>query len=1521
MANRFWVGGTATWDTAATTPWAAASGGAGGASAPTLADDVFFDGNSGTGTVTTSGNPPCKSITCTGFTGTLNIASSITVVGSVLFVAGMTVSGGTGLTFGGTGSYTLTSAGKTIGQVTVSGGCTLTLADAMLLSGTLTMTQGTFSTGAGNFSVTAANFTSSNTNARTLNLGSSSVTITSTTTVTMTNLTINVGTSTWTTNNITTASGQIVLYDVVMTAGATLGSMSSAGLSCHNLTLQTRAVATDELQIRSGATITCSGTFACAGNSTVNRPLIRSATLGLPATINAAAVSLSNIGLQDITGAGAAAWNLSAIVGGSGDCGGNSGITFTAATTRYAVVAGNASSTATWSVASGGVGGASIPLPQDTVVFDANSGAGTYTLDMPRVGKDITCTGFTRTLNYSSPITSFGSLTLSSGMTFTSNARWTLQGRGTHTVTSAGKTFSGVTFSGPGSTYTLSDAITLTNNLVTAFGTFNTAGFAVACFQFDNSATTTRTVNLSTSTVTLTHNTTGQSWATTATGLTLSAASSIIVISVASASSRTFAGGGFTYGTLTYTVPGSTGGLIVTGANTFGAINFSDTSNARTLTLPASTVTTVGAWNVNGTAGKLMAVVSSTPGTAAQLRPTATATLPFSSDYLSLQDIAAQSNTGGSGTGLWYAGVNSTDVSGNSGWTFTNPVYVRTAAAALSITAGSSVAALSWSSAGAASVTVAASTTTPTLSWTGAGAAAVTVTASGSGVAELPGGFADALLDVFAAAGEPGALPIAISFEWSFDVTQVITTSTWVGNDVEQWQTPFEWSFVVELPPVEDPPAAPDPYIQRVSVTMPAPTLINGRPVQPWVPTTVARSNWGTLQLVIGGHDRSRPRGKQFTPISWSSEEPFGDAEAAFAFPGLTDHDNPATWGLTALTPVTLRRKDPSGIFHTLWEGELASVEPDAGQGLVIHCVGALFRLDLLRKAPSLLIQARDLGRIIADAVNDKRRRYNLNIGAMRPVVTGINGTADGTFTQFLTGFIQDRLSTMGTDSGAQWTMALTRPRTPVLKLKDRTTVHATVTYGAPGVVVDMAKDYSTATTAVFGSGSNGHCAWMGARFPNLTQSSAPAFPLTPGNVFTTGDGQTGFAPFAAFLRNGQYGTIVSDDTYLSADADNVELFQSRAGITVDGIVGAQTWEAAFQPGANQGSLNGAYVDTIYERPETRRRKYNAQGADIGSNPSYDPTVPRIEDYIPFGNNISKNDGVVSAKQTIARNYPAGREGTIALTTDPQEMSRHDLSAGMNIKVKKFNGSDLLMHITRVDHDLAGATVLSVDEKARDEITRATIRQREHDLADLTRRPTPTRKRSLVFDDYGQWLCEDGAGHIPLMNQQGGFWNTQRIAAARKGSIERISLALGTGLTQHILNQNLSSNPPASIPGPARGCILITGEPISPQAITNMPGLSTPLSAMDDGTNPWDYNNDRLVNTYAMVYAAGGPGNAIGYYPNDDPGDGSTTHLTGRFEDGASVDFGPNDHYWLWVSIWTPTSCLVGGRVFPGAPA
>jgi hypothetical protein len=92
MPDRYWVGGTASWDGTAGTKWSATSGGPGGASVPTTADDVFFNAASGAGTVTIAdGNTGARSINYTGFTGTVvHQTTSLTVAGSITLNATMT---------------------------------------------------------------------------------------------------------------------------------------------------------------------------------------------------------------------------------------------------------------------------------------------------------------------------------------------------------------------------------------------------------------------------------------------------------------------------------------------------------------------------------------------------------------------------------------------------------------------------------------------------------------------------------------------------------------------------------------------------------------------------------------------------------------------------------------------------------------------------------------------------------------------------------------------------------------------------------------------------------------------------------------------------------------------------------------------------------------------------------------------------------------------------------------------------------------------------------------------------------------------------------------------------------------------------------------------------------------------------------------------------------------------------------------------------------------------------------------
>ena len=125
MADRYWVGGTGTWNSSSTTNWSATSGGAAGATAPTNVDAAIFDANSGSGTVT--------------------VASSAVSLNTTVNNSGITLSL--------SGSPTLCTSAGTL---------TLTLGTIVLNSNTLT----------------CGRFSSSNTNARTINFDIGNITLT-----------------------------------------------------------------------------------------------------------------------------------------------------------------------------------------------------------------------------------------------------------------------------------------------------------------------------------------------------------------------------------------------------------------------------------------------------------------------------------------------------------------------------------------------------------------------------------------------------------------------------------------------------------------------------------------------------------------------------------------------------------------------------------------------------------------------------------------------------------------------------------------------------------------------------------------------------------------------------------------------------------------------------------------------------------------------------------------------------------------------------------------------------------------------------------------------------------------------------------------------------------------------------------------------------------------------------------------------------------------------------------------------
>jgi hypothetical protein len=692
-------GGTRNWSDTAT--WV-------GGVVPTAADDVQLDGTSGAVTVTAGA--VCRSLDCAGYTGTLTHTTAVTLTigdattgaGNVALrlAAGMTYTLGSALTSAITLVSTsatvqsIDSGGKTLGNFTVNApGGSYQLTSGLTTGATstsVTLTAGTFNTNGQTCSW--GSFTSSNTNTRSLILGASSITlgVNGWSCATATNMTLSAGTSTLTFNAAAGGAANLGInlsYNNLVFTNGGVGSITSSGGvgtgTIANLTRTGTAAKTDELTIATPLTIT--GVFTINGNSVTNRVLLQSNVVGSNRTLTVnGSVVASNVDVSDITGLGSASWNLAAITGGSGDGGGNVGITFTASVAQtWAGTAGGSWSANAWTTR--------VPLPQDDVTISAAFAASqTVTMDMPRLGRNIDWTGATGAPTWAISavaVAVFGSLTMAAGMVFTSaGPAIHFRGRGARTITSNGVAFpSTVNFTtgitGTGS-YTLLDAFTVTTGVLNIGLTphraiVDTNGQTVTCPTIVvGSVTGGSSLTLGASTVNLTGTATGAIFSVVVVASpanVVSAGTSTIVVVNASANDRSIVAHGQTLATVTYTVAGSTGRLIfgasgATGTVTVAVLNFSDATNARGLRIwTGTTLAITSAFNVAGASGRLVTIDSSTPGSRATLSKISGL---VSTDYLSVLDSAA------AGGASWYAGANSTNAGNNTGWTFTAPPAV-----------------------------------------------------------------------------------------------------------------------------------------------------------------------------------------------------------------------------------------------------------------------------------------------------------------------------------------------------------------------------------------------------------------------------------------------------------------------------------------------------------------------------------------------------------------------------------------------------------------------------------------------------------------------------------------------------------------------------------------------------------------------------------------------------------------------------------------------------------------------------
>jgi fibronectin-binding autotransporter adhesin len=698
-STRYWVGGTGNWND--TTYWSTSSGGAGGADLPRSHDDVVFDSSSNatayTATVNAiTGGNRCKALTIAG-----PASGNVTLAGSTaLFIHDDITLPASGLTRTYTGAITLsgTGAGKTIttngvtlaSATTVNGvGAEWALADALNIgSPAIVFSNGSFDTAG--YNLTCGGITSNNTNGRTVDFDSSTVTASGNVDFGSTEsgrapFTFVAGTSqiNLTSNSATLTGNNQTLYNVSFTTTVFSAPNISGANTFNNLSVAGRTAA-GITNVNLSADQTINGTLTLsAGTNATMRTFVKSSVIGTTRTLTCAAVAaLTDIDFRDITIAGAAA-----PVSGTrlGDCKGNSGITFDAGVNKYWNLAGGGNWAAVgWATSSGGaVSNDNFPLAQDTCLFEAtglNSG-NTVTLNAAyNIGTiDMSArTTNTMTLSLAQIFPIYGNWINGTGTTLSGTGTLTFAGRGSQTLTSAGRTFTqAFTIDTPGGSVTLQDAFETNRSIFVVFkldsGTFDANNYNVTMSGssggWSSTNSNTRTIAIGSGTWTMAAS--GTPWNTqTITGLTVTGTGTL---SFTSASTKTFSIGTNTSSFSGLTInQGGAGQLILNGNNSFANItNTYSATGATTLNFGTTTLR-VANFTASGTAGNVLTIQGTSATSPCTLIYTGTGeATAANTDYLTLTGVRAYPLAD-----TWYAGTNSTN-NGSLGWSFeATPVVV-----------------------------------------------------------------------------------------------------------------------------------------------------------------------------------------------------------------------------------------------------------------------------------------------------------------------------------------------------------------------------------------------------------------------------------------------------------------------------------------------------------------------------------------------------------------------------------------------------------------------------------------------------------------------------------------------------------------------------------------------------------------------------------------------------------------------------------------------------------------------------
>ena len=516
-----------------------------------------------------------------------------------------------------------------------------------------------------------------------------------------------------------------------------------------------------------------------------------------------------------------------------------------------------------------------------------------------------------------------------------------------------------------------------------------------------------------------------------------------------------------------------------------------------------------------------------------------------------------------------------------------------------------------------------------------------------------------------------------------------------------------QWSGPLTVPTYSQP-------LMRVSPAFVAPTALDsfGRPVGGnLTATSETVEEWGRLAVFVDGRDITyfRDIPASISSISWQRLGNFETAE--FTIPGVSIFETLGVGDLAWLREsayVRIARVHPDNSTSTIWLGTINAINPgDNNLGVRLTAHGLLFDANYrVAKAPVFtkdteLVQ--DLGYDIAATLNSVRGRW-----AKLPedTVTGVDGAKEPSWETGLT-YIQNLLALAVTNAGNAWTVWLDTDAKPSLIQTLAIPGHKTVTLvaGQDGVEDGLALDTLSGVTTVYGQGvTRKGAAWRNTKYPAAT-STKPRYPLDdPDEAFGEGSSNgttvSGNGVTKLQQRLTALGYTVSVTGYYGEQTTTqVTKFQKAKKLKQTGVVDLTTWNRLFS--INDISA-GAWIAPLASLSAVQPRLYDDNGVDIGPNPSYDPNVRPLEQFIDFGDGVSLTEATRAAQAIIARDGQRPTEGTLTLTVCPPEVARFDIAPGDKITYKKHWGENITLIVHRVEWQLDDTPSVALTVSTRD---------------------------------------------------------------------------------------------------------------------------------------------------------------------------------------------------------------------------